>query len=244
MRMVLDAGVLAEDLASVRAVTTGAAPLNPDLKDEFERVYGVAVLNLYGATEFAGGVTGWTIRDWEQFRGDKRGSVGRANPGVRLRVVDEQTRQPVPAGETGVLEVGSDRFDTVDWVPTSDLGRLDEDGFLWIVGRLDDVIIRGGFKIQAEDVRIALESHPAVREAAVVGIPDDRLGEVPVAVVVLTDVAAREDTVVEQALREHLRARLTAYQVPVEIRVVRELPRTAALKVPKPAVRALFGHIS
>jgi len=196
------------------------------------------VLNLYGATEFAGGVAGWTIRDWETFRGQKRGSVGRANPGVRLRVVDQETGEPVPAGEIGVLEVASDRFGGTERVRTSDQARMDENGFLWIVGRVDDVIIRGGFKIQAEDVRIALESHPAVREASVVGVPDARLGDVPVAAVTVTE----KDPVDGEELRAWLRQRLTAYQVPVDIRVVPELPRTAALKVPRSAIRALFGH--
>ena len=94
------------------------------------------------------------------------------------------------AGQVGLLEVQADQLADAGWVRTTDLARLDEDGFLWIVGRADQTILRGGLKVQPDTVRSALERHPAVRAASVVGIDDDRLGQVPVAVVELNGSAA------------------------------------------------------
>jgi long-chain acyl-CoA synthetase len=114
---------------------------------------------------------------------------------------------------------------------------LDADQFLWIKGRFDGAIIRGGFKILPEDVVKAIESHPAVREAVVVGVTDRRLGEVPVAAWIAKADAAHLS---EEDLRAWLRERLLPYQVPVQLRQVGTLPRTASMKVSLPAIRALF----
>jgi acyl-CoA synthetase (AMP-forming)/AMP-acid ligase II len=120
------------------------------------------------------------------------------------------------------------------WVRTNDIARMDTDGFLWIVGRADDAIIRGGFKIVPQTVEAVLRDHPAVTDAAVTGIPDERLGQVPVAAV-----TARQPITPEE-LDAWLRDRLAKYQIPVEIRVVDDLPRTTSLKVSKEGLRAMF----
>jgi acyl-coenzyme A synthetase/AMP-(fatty) acid ligase len=154
--------------------------------------------------------------------------------------VDPQDGRVLSPGERGLLEVRSSQLGRgSDWVRTTDLAEIDADGFLWIRGRADDAILRGGFKISPAEVARALELHPAVREAAVVGLPDERLGQVPVAAVELEPEAA---PVSGEALREFARAHLTPYQVPVEIRIVEALPRTPSLKVSQPGVRALFGR--
>src|SRR5262249_2162545 len=145
--------------------------------------YGVPVLTSYAATEFGGGVAGWNLKDYQQYASDKRGSVGRAHAGCELRVVDESTGESLPNGDVGLLEVRADQIDGTQWIRTTDLARLDDDGFLWIVGRADQTILRGGFKVQPETVRVALLRHPAVVDAVVFGVDDDRLGQVPVAVV-------------------------------------------------------------
>src|SRR5690606_31975123 len=111
------------------------------------------------------------------------------------------------------------------------------DGFLWIVGRSDDAILRGGFKIMPGDVAAVLLAHPAVRDACVVGVPDPRLGAVPVAAVELHDGADIDGDALRAFAREHL----TGYQLPTEIRIVDALPRTPSLKVSRPAVQALFA---
>jgi acyl-CoA synthetase (AMP-forming)/AMP-acid ligase II len=107
---------------------------------------------------------------------------------------------------------------------TTDMARIDADGFLWILGRADQAIIRGGFKVMPDDVRAALESHPAVQGAAVVGRRDDRLGETPVAVVEL------RDAVEPATLIEFLRTRLARYEIPTDIVIVERIPRTPSGK--------------
>jgi len=111
---------------------------------------------------------------------------------------------------------------------TSDLARIDADRFVWIEGRADDAIIRGGFKVQPETVKRVLETHPAVREAAVAGLPDPRLGEVPVAAVELEPGQPAPDAAELTAL---CRTQLAPYEVPAHIVVLGELPRTPSSKV-------------
>jgi acyl-coenzyme A synthetase/AMP-(fatty) acid ligase len=237
LKMVYDANVPKEDLVSLKAFRTGTAPLDPDLADAFYERYGIPVLQNYGATEF-GGVAGWTIADFEAHRVDRRGAVGRLNPNVQGRVVDAETGAEVPANEIGILELKSRQIgDGTQWLRTTDLARMSEDGFLWITGRADNVIIRGGFKIQPDDVVRALESHPAVSEASVIAMPDDRLGQVPVAAFIA---ASGQDVPDEGALKAFLKEKLTAYQVPVSIRRFDALPRTPSMKVDQRALRALL----
>jgi acyl-coenzyme A synthetase/AMP-(fatty) acid ligase len=189
LRMILDAGADPAPFRRVRAVICGTAPLTPELSDEFEAAYGVPVLGMYGATEFVGGVAGWTLPDYQRHREAKRGAVGRLHPGVEARVADPDTGRDVGPGEPGRLLVRTRQAadtavrDRDGWIATSDLAKLDADGFLWILGRLDDVIIRGGFKISASAVSETLKGHPGVLDAGVVGLPDSRLGEIPVAAV-------------------------------------------------------------
>jgi long-chain acyl-CoA synthetase len=236
LRMVLDAGVPREALSSLIAVRSGTAPLDPETQKMFEDRYGIPILIDYGASEFIGGVAGWGLREHRQFGAAKRGSVGRAKAGVSLRVSDEG-RAEVPAGETGILEIRSDRFGP-DWIRTTDLAAIDADGFLFIRGRADGVIIRGGFKIIPEIVSEILERHPAINEAVVLGVKDDRLGELPLAVVELRPDAARPDT---EALDAFLREHLPPYQVPAAYEFVETLPRTVSLKIARPEVRAMLA---
>ena len=238
LQSVLDADVPAEALASVRAVTSGTAPCSPELMDAVHDRYGIAVLATYGATEFAGGVAGWSLADHREWMPAKRGSVGRPFRGVQIRAVDLETSDPLDIGAVGRLEVRSAQLGDPDvWTPTSDLGRVDEDGFLFITGRADDAILRGGFKVQPGTVQKALESHPSVRAAAVAGLPDERLGQVPVAAV---EIVAGAAVPTPEELVAWVRERLVAYEVPTQIRVVTELPRTVSLKVSRAEVTALF----
>ena len=239
LRMVLDADVDREVFDSIRSVISGTAPLDPDLADAFTERYGVPVLVSYGATEFAGGVAGWNFADHERFGAAKRGSVGRAHAGCDLRIVDPEVGTELEADAVGLLEVRAAQLGTTEWVRTTDLARRDADGFLWIVGRADQTILRGGYKVQPEVVRAALERDPGVVEAAVVGIDESRLGAVPVAAV-----QRRPGHQIDEAslLRDASR-HLARYEVPVAISVVDELPRTASGKADLAAVRAMFAHV-
>src|SRR6185295_2882107 len=154
-----------------------------------------------------------------------------------LRVVDEATGASLPSGEIGLLEVRADQIDPTQWIRTTDLARLDDDGFLWIVGRADQTILRGGFKVQPETVRVALLRHPAVVDAVVFGVDDDRLGQVPVAVVQ----PAADESVTDTEVVEHARGLLAPYEVPVTVVVVDALARTPSQKVDLAATRAWFA---
>ncbi len=237
LRMVLDADLDDDVFTSIRSVVSGTAPLDPDLAEAFTLRYGVPVLTSYGATEFGGGVAGWNLADHEEFAAAKRGSVGRAHAGCSLQVVDPDDGRDLGIDTVGLLEVRAAQLGTADWVRTTDLARLDADGFLWIVGRADQTILRGGYKVQPEVVRAALERVDGVAEAAVVGVPDERLGAVPVAAVELEPDATLEEAAVLAAVGTHL----ARYEMPVSVTVVDALPRTASGKADLAAVRDLIA---
>lgn len=238
LRMVLEADVDPSDLSSLKSVVSGTAPLSADDADAFFDAYGVPVLIAYAATEFGGGVAGWNIRDHREFWSAKRGSVGRAHAGCELRVVDPASGEVLAPDGEGLLEVKASQLGGESgWIRTTDLARIDADGFLWILGRADQAIIRGGFKVRPDDVRAALERDPRVRSAAVVSRPDPRLGAVPVAAVELRNVSGGVTT---DELLEAAATLLAPYELPAEIRVVDSMPRTASAKVDLAAVRALF----
>lgn len=240
LRMILDAQVPGVDLDGLKAITAGTAPTDPALIDAFWERYRIPVLVNYGATEFGGPVANWSLADFHAYREAKRGSVGRLYPGVEARAVDPDTGTPLPLGAEGLIELKGRQFSNPDqWLRTTDRGRVDADGFLWITGRADAAIIRGGFKVHPEDVIAALEAHSDIREAAVVGIEDGRLGQVPAAMIVLRDGADFD----EPALRAHLRERLLPYQLPTRIVAAEDLPRTASMKPALAEIRRLLSHM-
>jgi acyl-CoA synthetase (AMP-forming)/AMP-acid ligase II len=230
IKMIWDADVPPEKLSSLVAIRSGTAPLDPDLQARFEEKYGVPILIDYGATEF-GSVAAWNITDHKQFAKQKRGSVGRAVPGVEIRAVDPETGAEITDGESiGILEV---KLKTnPEWVRTTDLAIVDKDGFLYIRGRADDAIVRGGFKVLPNDVIGVLQQHPDVADVVVVGVPDERLGQVPVAVIEPRSGAKPEP----DALKAFAKERLTPYQVPVAYKIVDKIPRSASMKAIKPEI--------
>jgi acyl-CoA synthetase (AMP-forming)/AMP-acid ligase II len=236
LRMVLDAGIEPDKLASLKAVWAGAAPTGTDLAAQFEETFGCPVLLSYGATEFTGGITGWRLKDWQQWKDTKRGSVGRTHPGVEISVIDPASGDPLAPGAHGILQVRSAQASGGEgrWVRTNDLGSIDDDGFVWIHGRADDIINRGGFKIFPAEVEDCLEAHPEVREAVLFGVADDRLGEVPVAVVVTAGGVSGEDLIA------WTRGRLPGYKVPVRIQLTDSIPRNSAMKILRKQVREKF----
>jgi acyl-coenzyme A synthetase/AMP-(fatty) acid ligase len=238
MRSVLDSDIPREDLESIRAINAGTTAVDPELVDAFYERYGIPILVVYGATEFSGAVAGWTVKDFHARWNDKKGSVGRAFPGVRLQIVDDEGAV-LGADEPGRLQVATPQAGDGGWITTSDLAHLDADGFLYIDGRADDVIMRGGFKVAPETVIRALRAHPAVADAAVAPVPDDRLGQIPVAAVELRAHAESDG----ETLRAHCRTMLTPYEVPVRIFVVDELPRGAALKVDRRRLLAMLEDL-
>jgi acyl-coenzyme A synthetase/AMP-(fatty) acid ligase len=236
MRMVLEAGVPRSALESLQVVAVGGARLETDVHERFEETYGIPVLTAYGATEFGGVIAHWTLPLYEKFGKAKRGSVGKASANVSLRIVDPLTLKELPCGDVGLLEAWVPRIGA-RWLRTTDLARIDTDGFLFLEGRADAAINRGGFKIVPDAVAEVLRAHPAVADAAVVGMPDARLGEVPVAAIELKSDAPGDAL---GSIARFAREQLLTYQVPVDWRIVPALPRNASLKVSIPEVRALF----
>ena len=236
IRMLLDADVAKEDLASLDFLISASGPLDPETRDEFEARYGIPVMLAYGATEFAGSLCAWTADMQRDFGTSKRNSVGRALPDTHLRIVDPDTGAEVPIGEKGLLEAKVAPIGP-DWIRTTDIASIDTDGFVTLHGRADGAINRGGFKILPETVRRVLISHPAVRDACVVGVPDKRLGQVPFAAIEVTPGTTPPS---EGELKDLVRQSLPVYNVPVAFAVVDELPRNPALKVSLPDVAALY----
>lgn len=236
VQMVLDANIPSEDLASIRLLSTGAAPLDPTVQRAFEERYGIPILLSYGATEFGGPVAAMTPDLYPEWGKRKFGSVGRALPGAQLRVVDPDTGAVLPAGKEGLLEVVSPRLGP-SWIRTSDIAFLDEDGFLFHRGRADGAIMRGGFKLLPETIERALLLHPSVSAASVVGIPDNRLGQVPAAAI---QVKPGAGTLSAAELEAHLRTHILRTHIPVKWRFVQELPKNPSLKTDRPAVLRLF----
>lgn len=236
VQMVLDANIPREDLASIRTLGTGAAPLDPTVQRAFEERYGIPILLSYGATEFGGPVAAMTAELHAQWGKQKFGSVGRALPGAQLRVIDPDTGAVLPPNHEGILEVISPRIGS-HWIRTSDIGVVDADGFLFHRGRADGAIMRGGFKVLPETIERALMLHPSISAAAVVGIDDKRLGQVPAAAIQLKPGAQPPSNA---ELEAHLREHVAATHIPTQWLLVPDLPKNASMKFDRPAVRRLF----
>lgn len=246
MQMLLDLPYQAYDLSSLQSFGSGGAPLLPALRDKVEKAFGVTILEGYGCTESSAIVTASTVTD------NRPGSVGKPAPHAEVAILDA-SGAPVATGEEGEICVRGHGVmmgywnspeltaqTIVDgWLHTGDVGRLDEDGFLYVVDRVKDLIIRGGFNVFPRDVEDALMAHEAVAAAAVVGKPDEKSGEEVVAVVALHPGA----TAAPEELMEFARSRLARYKYPREVRIVDAVPVTSVGKTDRKAVRALVAEM-
>lgn len=244
LRVLLDSDLEAHDLSSLERIVCGSAPLPPDVLAAFEaRVPSVTICEGYGLTETAAAAT------VNRRHARRIGTVGTPLPGVELRIVAPDDRV-LPADEPGEVQVRSPgtarRYRGIDddstfaddgdggvWVRTGDIGSLDADGYLTILDRAKDVIIRHGFNVYPRDVEEALTAHDDVAAAGVVGRPDDRVGEEIVAVVQATP----GRTIDVDALLTWARERLGPKSAPREVRVVDALPLTPVLKTDRKALR-------
>lgn len=235
------------DLRSLRVVTVGGAPLQPESRRRFEDALGVHVTQGYGMTE----MLGVYVADYD---GAPVGSCGRQHPphGELVVVLDDDGRR-LPPGEVGEFAVHRscalrgywndpertrEAF-TGEWFRTGDIGRIDEDGYFYLLDRKKDVIIRGGFNIYSAEIERVLVEHPDVAEATVVGAPDDALGEVPVAYVVPIDGVVDANALAD-ALDTFVRERLGSLKSLRQVHVVAydTLPRNALGKVLKRELRS------
>ena len=239
----------ARDVSSLRWLSHGASPVALEVLRRSKELFGCELIHLYGATELSPIAT--VFRDEQEYLDDERAkSCGQAAPGVEIRIVDGGNR-PLPVGEVGEVAVRgpnvmvgywnkpdqtADVLSDDGWYRSGDVGRLDDEGYLFLVDRAKDMIVTGGENVYCTEVEDAIYGHPAVLEATVFGVPDERWGEAVHAVVVLRDGAS--DDVDADALIAHCRERIAGYKVPktVDFRDA-ALPKSGPGKVLKRVLR-------
>ncbi|MEI4271170.1 long-chain fatty acid--CoA ligase [Klenkia sp. LSe6-5] len=241
-------GVFDADLSSLRAVVVAGAPVPPSLIEQFAQ-HGVLLEQAWGLTETAPFATHLP----RERTLTKLGSAGVAMPYTEVRVVDAATGAPLPAGAAGEVvvrgpnvtpgywenpEATKAAFDDEGWFHSGDIGYVDEDGCLYIVDRLKDMIISGGENVYPAEVERALADMPGVADVAVVGRLDPEWGETVVAVVSLVP----DSQVTLDDVREHAAARLARYKLPRHLHVTAQLPRNASGKLEKNKVRDMIAH--
>ena len=238
----LEADGLSKASAAMRLFVSGSAPLLAETHDRWCAVTGHAILERYGMTET-------NMNTSNPYEGDRRaGTVGFPLPGVELLVTDPVTGAPIPKGEIGVLEVrGANVFAGYWKMPektaeelrdngffiTGDLGRVDEDGYIHIVGRQKDLIISGGYNIYPKEIELLIDDLAGVVESAVIGVPHPDFGEAVVAVIVAQDGA----DITAQDILTGIKENLARFKHPKHIAFVKALPRNAMGKVQKKALR-------
>jgi long-chain acyl-CoA synthetase len=232
------------DTSSMRAWGSGAAPLPAEIVEPFEKKFGGRILEGYGLTEASPVVSAHRLSGVR-----KRGSVGQAIPGVEVAILDDADR-PLPAGEIGEVCVRGPNVmqgyyglpeETAHalrhgWLHTGDVGRLDDERYLYIVERKKDLIIRGGFNIYPREVEEVLYAHPAVAEAAVVGMSDALMGEEVLAFVALKAGATADAA----SLIAFCQGRLARYKCPKQVRLVEALPKSPIGKILRKELRSLI----
>jgi len=232
--------------SSLLICAVGAAPCPPELAREIRRRFGCAVHIGFGLTEIGGGIAATSLEDAPSRQAE---TVGQPMPGIEIRVVDEEHR-PLPPDSVGELACRSDSLmlgyfgdrhnlgevvDEQGWLYTGDLAVMDAEGYIRIVGRKKDMIIRGGQNVHPARIEAHIATLAQVREAAVVGVSDALGGESVWAFVIL-ETGARLG---EQDILTHCRGSLEAYEIPQQVRIVEDLPRTSTGKPQKYKLREI-----
>ncbi|RJR21824.1 MAG: long-chain-fatty-acid--CoA ligase [Desulfobacteraceae bacterium] len=245
------------DLSSMKTVCYGSAPMPVEtLKIAIER-FGWRFMGACGATETSSGYISFLpnedhILDGSPLKEKRLHSIGKESINAEVRIFDDEDSE-LSTGEVGEIVIRGTNImkgywrkplETEEvlrngWYHTGDMGYIDEDGYIYIVDRKKDMIISGGFNVYPKEIEAALDSHPCVLEAAVIGRPDPEWGETPVAVIVLKRDAERPEFV---HIMEFLRGKLAGYKLPRGgIFFAEELPRNAAGKVLKRELREIYG---
>jgi long-chain acyl-CoA synthetase len=223
---------------TLRVCVSGGAAMPVQVLTDFEKAFGCEVLEGYGLSESSPAAA-----FNHPHRPRKVGSIGTPIEGVQMRVVDLDGAE-VPQGQTGEIQIrghnvmkgywnlpeATKATITPDgWLATGDVGRVDEDGYFYIVDRTKDMIIRGGYNVYPREIEEVLYEHPAVAEAAVIGIPHDSLGEEVGAAVALKEGERLEP----EELRDYVKARVAAYKYPRHVWLVDALPKGPTGKIQK-----------
>lgn len=236
------------DLSSWKVAMSGSAPLPVELIRKFEEKFKIPMVEAYGLTEVTTAATANPV-----FGIRKPGSVGLPLPGLEVKIFDDQDRE-VPRGEVGEIVICGPAVmkgyynnpeatgETLrgGWLHTGDLGKVDEDGYFYILDRKKDMIICSGYNVYPREVEELLHTHPAVLEAAVIGIPDPKRGESPMAFVILKPGQKAS----EEELIQFCKENLAAYKVIKAVRFVEEFPRNPNRKVLKRELREMVSPIA
>ena len=242
------------DLSSLLICGTGSASCPAKLARQIQERFGCAVHIGFGTTELAGGISATSLEDSDRLQAE---TVGQPLPGMEIRIVDDQWRE-LPPGQVGELACRGDSVmlgyyrspdrtaqvvDEKGWYYTGDLATMDEQGYLRIVGRKDDMIIRGGQNIYPAEIEEHLISHPRIKEAAVVGVRGGVGGESVWAFVILEERAEMSD----RQVLAHCRVEMEAYKIPDRVKFVADFPRSALgkpqkFKLREAALQAMKGE--
>jgi len=247
IRLLADPAFDGDVARTMRLFVSGSAPLSADVHCEFEQRTGHAILERYGMTET-------NMNTSNPYAGERRpGTVGVPLPGVEIRITDPETRVPLAQGEVGMIEIAGPNVFAGYWnmperraqdfdgrfFSSGDLGRIDEDGYLHIVGRDKDLIISGGLNVYPAEIEAVIDDLPSVREAAVIGVPHPDLGEGVVAVIAARNKAGEDAA----ALLKGLEGSLARFKQPKAVVFVDELPRNAMGKIQKTVLRERFAGL-
>jgi long-chain acyl-CoA synthetase len=226
------------DTSTLRVCASGGASMPVELMRGFEAAFGCTILEGYGLSETSP-VASFNQPDQER----KVGSIGTPIPGVEMKLVDDAGGEP-PVGGVGEIlirghnlmkgywrqpDATAEAIDADGWFRSGDLAVVDDDGYFFIVDRKKDMIIRGGYNVYPREIEEVLYEHPAVREAAVLGMPDAQLGEEVGAAVAVRD----GFEVTEAELRDYVRDRVAAYKYPRRVWFVGDLPKGPTGKILK-----------
>jgi malonyl-CoA/methylmalonyl-CoA synthetase len=247
-RLLQDQRLTREATAHIRLFVSGSAPLLAETHREWQARTGHAILERYGMTE-----TGMNTSN--PYEGDRvAGTVGFPLPGVEVRVADPETGAHLPQGEIGMIEVRgrnvfkgywrqpektAAEFRADGFFITGDLGKIDERGYVHIVGRGKDLIITGGFNVYPKEIETEIDGLPGVEESAVIGLPHPDFGEGVTAVLV----PQKGASVDEKSVIAALEARLAKFKLPKRVFVVPELPRNTMGKVQKNVLRDTYRDL-
>lgn len=225
-RMIMISGALPRYSIPLRKLSFAGEPMDAQTEAFLKREFGVRVCSIYGSTEVGAVLMHYPEADDVP---DKPGSLGLPAPGVRVEVQSEDG-MPLPPGEVGEIKV----WRRGRWIGTRDLGRIDEDGFFYHMGRADDVIISAGWTLSAVEIEHALLRHPDVKEAAAIGVPDPMRGQVVKAFVVSDRPG---DEAFAEEIRQQVQGALGRHEYPRQVAFVDELPKTPAGKINRKLLR-------
>jgi malonyl-CoA/methylmalonyl-CoA synthetase len=242
-----DSSLINKELTSkMRLFISGSAPLSSIDHQDFYQKTGHIILERYGMTET-------NMNTSNPYDGERKpGSVGLPLPDVQIRITEGNSKIPLPAKEVGMIQVkgpnvfgsywnndqaNQESFTDDGFFITGDLGYVDQDGYVHISGREKDLIISGGFNIYPKEIEDLINNHPDVKESSVVGVKDDDLGEIPVAVIVVDmEFKAQVLTDLENIFQQNL----AKFKAPREIKILDELPRNAMGKIQKNSILKLI----